>query len=414
MEKFLKKFKLDRHHLMERFGITMLVVLILFITSIGLTYVKYRKDNKETLTSQAIYTTSFTTSKTELQGSVMDVFSNQNKTKVLVLLKFNDVEDISVDAKDYEVYLTGSSLSGDKRDLVARPTGCIYMFGHTGYMGVYLVDNRGFSSQIIKMTVRNYNELKEKDESAEDVARSSEDSSTTSDQVVVYFNPGARGATHVECLDVDDVSPSTIYSEIVSLPAEQECKQKLNEDLKEMKIQINRIIDYRTNRFVNDGIAIPELPEELKGDSISDPDENGWYRLTTEHIVPGGYNVSWQDGSIEDGYLDKLCNGMSYSEFFAQKEKEAEGSEEESHSWSETEWYRTDGSRIILGDARFEYEEALQSDIEGYKTALNNYYSLKSQYMRDDMYNLLLLEANTKSVDSFYTVNDNDSSLFIY
>ena len=34
--------------------------------------------------------------------------------------------------------------------------------------------------------------------------------------------------------------------------------------------------------------------------------------------------------------------------------------------------------------------------------------------MTTDMYNLLLLEANTKSVDTYYTVNDSDSSIFIY
>ena len=412
MEKIKQKLKLDRHHLMERFGVLMLVIMAMLVSSIGLTFAKYRKDNSETLTSQAVYTSEFTTSKTELKGSVVNVFSNKNHTKSFVLLKFDSADSMSIDAKNYEVYLTGSNMSTSKTELKSKPTGCIYVFGHTGYMGIYLVDNRSFTSQIIKMTIRNYSEL-QKAESEEQVVYDDE-SYNKYDQFDVYFNPGASGTTNVDCLNTKTVTPSAIYSDIVAAPMETEYKAALNDDLKNMKLQINKILDYRTSRFVNDGIAIPDIPKELKGDNVSDPDENGYYHLTTKTIVPGGYNVEWQTGSIKEGYLDKICNGMSYTEFFASKEKERSESEDDTASWTSTEWYRTDGSRIVMGETRLDAETAMQNDIEGYKQALSDYYSLKKKYMTTDMYNLLLLEANTKSVDTYYTVNDSDSSIFIY
>ena len=412
MEKIKQKLKLDRHHLMERFGVLMLVIMAMLVSSIGLTFAKYRKDNSETLTSQAVYTSAFTTSKTDLTGSVVDVFSNKNHTKAFVLLKFDSTESMSIDAKNYEIYLTGSNMSTSKTKLKSKPTGCIYVFGHTGYMGVYLVDNRSFTSQIIKMTVRNYSELQEAESDKQVVY--DDESYNKYDQFDVYFNPGASGTTNVDCLNTKTVTPSAIYSDIVAAPMETEYKAALNDDLKNMKLQINKILDYRTSRFVNDGIAIPDMPKELKGDSVSDPDENGYYHLTTKTVVPGGYDVEWQTGSVKEGYLDKMCNGMSYSEFFASKEKEQSESEDDTASWTSTEWYRTDGSRIVMGETRLDAETAIQNDIEGYKQALNDYYSLKKKYMTTDMYNLLLLEANTKSVDTYYTVNDSDSSIFIY
>lgn len=412
MEKFLKKLKLDQHHVMERFGIVFCVLVLMLCFSVSMTFIKYRKDSKETLSSQAVYTSNFTTSRTGIQGSVFNVFTNKQKTKALVMIKFSDINELSVDANDYQVFLTGSSLSGGKTSLKMLPTGCIYMFGNTGYMGIYLVDNQGFQSQIVQMTIRNNKELKNVDENAIPVY--DDKSFEEYDQFSVYFNPGASGAVVSDALNQSEAAtPAAIYTELIATPAEQECKNVLNEDLKQMNVLIQKIMDYRSSRFINDGIAVPELSAELKGDSIRLGDDDLYY-FKTESMVPGGYEIPWQTGSVQgEGYLDKLLNGMSYSEFFAKKEKE-QNETDSTESWNELEWYRKDGSRIIIGDTTLEYETAIQNDIEGYKTALNEYYALKKKYFTEDTYNLLLLEANTKGLDTFYTVKQDEDTVYIY
>ena len=412
MEKFLKKFRLDRHHVMERFGVVFLLLVAMLSFTIAMTFIKYRKDSKETLSSQAIYTTDFTTSRTEIQGSVYGVFTNKQKTKALVMLKFNNIESLSVDAKNYQVFLTGSSPSGAQAVLQSHPVGCIYMFGHTGYMGIYLVDNQGFPSQIINMTIRNNKELSEVDEDSVPVY--DDKSFEKYDQMSVYFNPGASGTMESDALNqTEAATPSSIYAEMVAFPMEKEYKQTLNEDLKQMQILIRKIMDYRSSRFVNDGIAVPDTPSELKGDSIKEG-ENGLYYYKTEFQVPGSYDVNWQEDSLQSGgYADKLLNGMSFSEFFAKKQKEKDESDY-TPSWNGLEWFRKDGSRIVMGDTTLEYEKAIQSDIEGYRKALDDYYALKTKYMVDDSYNLVLLEANTEGLDSFYTVKQDDDTLYIY
>ena len=95
-------------------------------------------------------------------------------------------------------------------------------------MGIYLVDNRSFTSQIIKMTIRNYSEL-QKAESEEQVVYDDE-SYNKYDQFDVYFNPGASGTTNVDCLNTKTVTPSAIYSDIVAAPMETEYKAVLNDD----------------------------------------------------------------------------------------------------------------------------------------------------------------------------------------
>ena len=110
MKEFLAKFGLDSHHRMERFGVSFVVLVACLVVTTCSIFFKVQKDNKQELTTKAKYTTEFVTSRTGISGTVEEVYANKEHTKAFVLLKFDNVDSISTDAKNYQLFLTGSSL----------------------------------------------------------------------------------------------------------------------------------------------------------------------------------------------------------------------------------------------------------------------------------------------------------------
>ena len=82
---FTKKFKLDSHHAIERFGLffgALSLAGLLVITASGASaFVAGREHMADT----ALWTPTFTTSKTQLKGNVDGVYTNQQKNKTLVV-----------------------------------------------------------------------------------------------------------------------------------------------------------------------------------------------------------------------------------------------------------------------------------------------------------------------------------------
>ena len=240
----MEKLKLGPHYRMERFSLLFCVMIVgIFITT-GLCFAAHVQSQNTTLDEQAIYSTEFETSKTGVSGKVVDVYSSKDKTKTLLLLKFDDTKVVSTNADNYQMFLTGASVEQNKQTLDGVPSGSIYMFGNTGYMGVYLVNKDGFGPQILDLVVRCNSELQTKSsENAEATGKEVEDKSFADyDQFRVYFNPGAAKAKHLDCLDGTKApSITNFYNEAVITPQEDAIHKQLETQVNDMRVSLNQI-----------------------------------------------------------------------------------------------------------------------------------------------------------------------------
>ena len=76
-----EKLRLDKHHKIERFGVTMSVLFVSLLCLTIAVCVKRHNDNKVQLGDTPIYTTSFEMSLTHNEGSVVDIYRNKAGTK---------------------------------------------------------------------------------------------------------------------------------------------------------------------------------------------------------------------------------------------------------------------------------------------------------------------------------------------
>src|SRR5699024_7253233 len=87
---FAKKFKLTSHHAIERFGILFGIFAITGALVIGGSGAAAMKAGSDALAHTALYTPTFTTSKTDLSGDVDGVYTNKTGDKALVMMHFGD------------------------------------------------------------------------------------------------------------------------------------------------------------------------------------------------------------------------------------------------------------------------------------------------------------------------------------
>ena len=148
-EKTRDKFKLGPHHKMERFGVVTLVFFLCVAFVLGGSFYQFREQSKINLNDQAIYTTTFRTSLSQTQGEVVGVYGNKDNTKVYVLMKFSDSSSVTLNADNYKVFI-----SAYQARLKREPKGVFQVLGSTGYIGVELISNGGFDSQVMDMWLR--------------------------------------------------------------------------------------------------------------------------------------------------------------------------------------------------------------------------------------------------------------------
>lgn len=395
---------------MERFGVLFFLLCLSMCVTMTCIFIKKKEDDKKTLSNNVMYTTKFTTSLTNQSGTVENIFKNKDNTKVFILLKFDDISKVSTDAANYQMFLTGTSLNLTQTTLKCNPSSCIYMFGSTGYMGIYLVESRGFEPQILDLVVRCNSELVTNESSRTNTEAEIDASFSKHDQFRIYFNPGGTNAIQTEVLDTEVMNASDIYEELVSREKETKIRETLQQDLKTMQTNLTAIQDY-TALLERDGLVVPEMPALIKGDVVEE-DENGILRLTTDTVIAKGFHFNWQDGSIREGYLDDLCDGLSYAQFFVAKNQEVNGVP---FSTSKLEWYYQDGSLFdgsIASDVNT--VATINNEITWLTTAWNTYYQNKSTYQCTHLKSLLTLEMDTRNVDTNCTINASDDVLTLY
>lgn len=425
MSDFLSKFKLDSHHKIERFGVTFLILMVCMTAVLCSIVYKVHKDDSHQLTEKAIYTKNFTTSKTGIGGKVENIYTNKAHTKVFLLLKFDDVASVSTNANDYKMFLTGSSLDMTPIHLSVNPTGAFYVFGSSGYMGVYLSDVRRFDNQILDLVVRSNKEIVQNANS--DSSEENQDGSFAKyDQFEIYFNAGGSDADIAEFLETSDVIEiSDIYEEIITRPNEMELRTILASDLETLRTDMDRIQEY-ARRVRDDGIALNVPPDLVAGDTIVDADgniiaslnpddvvtpvkEDTVLYLKTDTVCSKGVDFNWQDSFIKDGYLTHMVqDGFTPAQYLSSIYADTKS---DVFNVSYT-WYRTDGTEFNYNsNGALQSDTQINTDIQNLTTAWYTYYNDKKNYQCNDLISLLVMEMEVINSDTNFTLNDSENVL---
>lgn len=410
MNKLKSKFAwlFSGHYKMERFGCLFLVVAIGLGISVGSVYYRKKTLEKVQLGAQVMYTRDCEMSLTGNTCHVENVFINTDRTKAFVLLKWNDVSKIVTDASKYQVWLTGSSMSFTPEPLMSHPSCGIYMFGSSGYMGIYMVDVDRFPEQIMYMTVR-----------CSDMATTvrsempvyDDPSFRQYDQMAIYFNPGGSAFTPASFLDENRMDIYDIYEATVVNGQEEAIRDELDGLLSRMQGSLKHIDEY-SYRVQRDGIILLDKPTQIRTDSIVESDD-GTLSLVTDYIVQGGYSFDWRNGSILEGYLDEVVPEKYSPVTFLRVQEQAVSKE----PWDvkNLTWYRTDGTMWSeenpYGDATV---TQTNNDINNLVQAWNDYFKLKQTYQTSSMAKLLRLELNIRDIITNYTMRTDDDTLVIW
>lgn len=415
----MEKLKLGPHYRMERFSLLFCVMVVGILATTVLCFVTHVQTQNTTLGEQAIYSTEFETSKTGVSGKVIDVYSSEDKAKTLLLLKFDDTKVVSTNADNYQMFLTGASVEQNKQTLDGIPSGSIYMFGNTGYMGIYLVNKDGFSPQILDLVVRCNSELQTN--ASEDVDEEVEDKSFVDyDQFRVYFNPGASKAKHLDCLDGSKApSIKDFYNEAVIAPQENEIHAQLETQVNNMRVSLNQIHEYE-ERLETEGITVPAEPSVIAGDKVITNDD-GSYTYKPATVLPGGYDLDWQHKSVTDGFIKGLIEktdspNMTVDQYFAMMTREANADASGNQlDTNDIEWQLNDGTLIssLSGGKSSRYTKymGMCNDLTN---AWRTYYNQKVDYQREMLGSLLDLEVSKDSILTSSSVNTSENVLQCY
>lgn len=388
---------LTPHYKIERFGVSVTALLILMCVVCGSIMVKHNTEISHMVGNQVQYTENGTTSKTGHAFTVDGVYNSTDGTQCFLLLHFDDMSSMSRSASDYQMFLTGSSYNLGKTDLLSNPQGSIYVFGSSGYMGLYLTDQAGFQSQILKLTLRCKEELADGKEV--DVSKYSDVSYTTYDQADIYFNPGGSDKNVIAFLDDGNMDVITMYYQMVIAGKEQTLRDTMNAQLETMQTKLALITEYE-NRLDDDEIVwTSNVSPEIKNDKVTYDEEKELYYLDTAYTCPQGLNFDWQDKTVQDGYLKSLTSS-TYTSFYKQKQAEVSSTP----SYSRLTWYMNDGSEFdyngyTLGSA----QTNIKNDIDACILAWQEYYSAKNVY-QTGLFEFLELENDLSESWSKYTV----------
>lgn len=437
-------FLFSRHYAIERFGVVFIILSIL-MSSLTISIVwRKRSADKELAENRVIYTSSMSMSKTGARAEIIKFMVDKTRTKGFLLWKFEPeaMSSISIDAKDYQLFIS-SATKNFEHDAPGnnQPAGRFFVFGQTGYMGLYLVNSQPWDSHMMNIVLRNTKDYSGKDVSDEGLT---DKTFAWYDQGSIYFNPGGKNAEHASFLD-SKLNLMDMYKEAVIYEREAEIKETLKEDLISMD-RVYRNATWNMERLTSgqDGatLANPGFPELIANDRMIvkadgkelqwDDAQNGWideegtvykkdslvyyYEPTT--VLPGGYSFNWQDVSIDTGWLDDLRGNISIESYFnsqAELRKTEKVSDDVNRNWT-----YTDGTAfvpVVVSNEDTTVDPTvvnLSKDIEQLSKNWSDYISLKSKYEYEDLLSLLYLEREVNNVVSSYSVNESEDVITLW
>lgn len=417
IEKFKAKLPwlFGTHYKIERFGVIFSVLMLCLVLSFGIAEKQHRDALKVQLGDQVMYTTDFQMSVSHAPCEVLDVRVSEDKTKCFIMLHWTDMTNVVTDASAYQLFLCGADTDGDYDFIQSRPVGTVYMFGATGYMGIYLVDTSGFPSQILSLTLRSNNNFVAPD-GEEPIADTymNDASFLTTDQARIYFNPGGASSQTATCLEDGNMSAYNIYTSFFCESKEAEIKENMKAALKTMYEQVTVIDNVLHTQLGQVGLQTPNAPLAISEvnnpvtpyDQIFKFDADGNpIDLITQQNLTKAVLFDWQDGNIHAGYQDEVLAAYPYDTLNDLIEAKTNARESLPFSTS-IQWYDTAGVMYTPSvNATSVLDRNRSSVISSLTSAWQSYYEAKTNYQSTYPLQLLTLERDARDTVALYSMN---------
>ena len=261
MKKMLNRLKFFKHSGIERFGITFVAVIAIFIgLFVAMSHMR-NKDIAKAIKYEPIYLSDFKLSKSGTEGKVLGVYTNSEKTKSLVILKLNDTGLISTNAEDYKLFLTPAKAVGNVRKKF-NTGASFFTFGDTGYMGILFTSATGFNNELAQIIIRNQSKLLDVDDEKSKQSMSENESFKFFDQGVFYINMGAINTPILKLLDSDELNLQDVYSNVVLKARDSDVRAVLDTTIQSMVDTRKVIEEYhdRLTRFSANGLTVVDTP----------------------------------------------------------------------------------------------------------------------------------------------------------
>lgn len=261
MKKMLNRLKFFKHSGIERFGITFVAVIAIFIgLFVAMSHMR-NKDIAKAIKYEPIYLSDFKLSKSGTEGKVLGVYTNSEKTKSLVILKLNDTGLISTNAEDYKLFLTPAKAVGNVRKKF-NAGASFFTFGDTGYMGILFTSATGFNNELAQIIIRNQSKLLDVDDEKSKQSMSENESFKYFDQGVFYINMGAINTPILKLLDNDELNLQDVYSNVVLKARDSDVRAVLDTIIQSMVDTRKVIEEYhdRLTRFSANGLTVVDTP----------------------------------------------------------------------------------------------------------------------------------------------------------
>lgn len=449
----INKFKLESHYTMERFCVVFIsFVLVLGLIAASAIHQKI-ENSKITLTAQAIYGDGDTLfSLTQDVVKIDGLWANKDHTKGIILIHLpGGMANMSTQAKDYQMLMTG--VNGK---LENQPTGTIYVFGSTGYIGLGFTDSAGFKPAAYKIILRNLSYMNEGDQEAAAKEHEGEESFMHRNQIQIIANFAATGAPIAKFYSKPDYTATDIYNELVQ---SQLIKEKITECdtiVSDINTSMRKANEY-ARRLEMAGITMEEnLPAEIFGDAITtakdtsspvffDPNymmsmssgflnsTDGFFKcvdthddsaypkgshlyMTTDYVFPGGLNFEYQNLTPDSSLLEQIIPaGKTYAQFVSdlndQQNLYTVNTNPSFGNYVDTRtgtvFTKDQQDTDLVGDNS-------KSDIQNYESEISNIYSKKRDLQLVKLRDLLKLYYDSASMSDMTSVYTNSDALILY
>jgi len=407
MKEIVARLKLGPHYKMERFAITFILLISCLCVLTGIAYARELDRRKVHLNNEPILTEKFMLSLSEVKGTVVDVYGNNDGTVALMLLRFDNMSQISANAQNWRMYY---SALNEKR--LNNPDGIIYVFGNTGYVGLLFSDPEGFQVQVSDIILQHTSNLVSQAASSAPEA----DAFEKFDMAQLWVNLGASDVKYLQPLD--DLDNLNIYSFLsLTIYAEDEelLREKAEEHLSTMA-QSLAAMDELVDRLRRKNVVIPEFPMYVGGVATTDGD--GGLYIKFADIMPGGYDYDWRNTSLKDGYARLVVhedNTLREHMLYMTNERAIVST---SIAVSNYNWYFEDGTFLPLrheGDGPLlDFEEEARADINALTQEWRSFYNARYQYQVNVLQGLLSLEENLMVQRVNFSVNDDEKVIVLY
>jgi hypothetical protein len=254
-------WKDKRHNHIYYFSAAVLALTLAFVINLVSITIMYNQRIASNYANTTVFTPNVVTSLSGAQSSVMLYRMNTQKNQIFILMHMADMTGISLDLSMYEILVTDANKDMKRKGKPKENIkGQLYMFGMTGYIGIYLYTEEGqFSNEYKWITVRNYNPATSN--RTPRVQFMAEDAQF--DQFHIFVNPGSEAVRTIDFLENHqkgtDLDAVAIYKHTISESLESEIKDEISSSLSELAEVRMSIGEYRRRLAEDYGMEVPDV-----------------------------------------------------------------------------------------------------------------------------------------------------------